>query len=384
MKKTLLLLFVIFSCLVSKAADGIRVDGVTFANGATMYVGCGTDITMTMSAWVSPSLSVYAYDLTDYPSGWTAVDCGDNCYSFTTNFSSSGLIKFRYTNLSGSITGTVSLYMTRIDPTLMVTGPDVVCGSTATFGFSGTYYTGPPSYSSSNPSVMSINSSTGVATVTGNGSVTIQATVSTLCGSTPISKTVQVGTYTPAQFSVSGPSQTCPYPDESEVYVSINPVTAPTSISGYNWTYSSNWPFGYSPSGYDYKLVPPSAGFGSAWVKLSIQNACGWSLPYQWDIFESSGCAGFFSVAPNPSTGNVISILFSETVVSKGAPEKVEIFSEESGLLIMSLSDIEKKLTQGKKLEIDVSMLKRGAYVIHVTGSKFVGNKTKKTKIILL
>ena len=177
----------------------------------------------------------------------------------------------------------------------LISGPEYLCSGSSSYTLSGVLAGTSLNWSLSGGFVSIPGGSTAnsvTTTFSYNGKSTLTASITDGCGTASRVNDIQAGAYSTSQFSVSGPSQICPFPDETEVYVSINVSTAPSSIDGYSWTYSSNFPYGYSPSGNDYKLVPPNPGFGSAWVKLSIQNTCGWSIPWQWDISEASGCSG--------------------------------------------------------------------------------------------
>lgn len=364
----------------------MKINGTAYSGSYTLP--CGTT-PFTASVDAVTNATNYNWSFSSGGSGWSISGSGTSV-TVTPSANSAATLRVIATRSDvSSISRTQTLSMSRPAPgagVSAISGTDYLCSGTSSYSLSGLTGGMSASWSVANGSATIPGSSTGSsvnATYSYSGSNTLTATIydAACAASTTRSKAFQVGTYSTSQFSVTGPTQTCPYPDATEVYVTINTSTAPSPISGYNWTYSSNWPFGYSPSGYDYKLVPPNAGFGSAWVRLSIQNGCGWSIPYQWDVSEAS-CSGFFVVSPNPAS-DILNVQFPETTSLTGSADAVELYSEATGEVVKRLSAQERKLKTNKKIIIDVSSLPKGTYFLRITDSKFTGNKTKVARVVL-
>ena len=227
---------------------------------------------------------------------------------------------------------------------------------------------------------MTINSTTGLATKVNDGWTTLTATLTGVCESFVLTKNVYVGVLTTSLFSIQGPGEVCPGMsgdhDDSYYYYS-----GPASATEYNWTYSSHWPFGYSPSIDDLKLVNPPPGFNVAWVKLSVKNICGWSLQQHRNVFEQSNCGSMFLVYPNPAN-QVLHIEFDENLKESFIPETVSLFAEKSKTSVMTfqVKDVITRDSKNNAISMDIQGLERGVYYLHV---KSWDGKVEKLRVLM-
>lgn len=265
-----------------------------------------------------------------------------------------------------------------------INGADIVCWST-TYTIDAVPSGASVSWSSSNPSLLSIDPSTGNANKLGSrGSVTITATVSKGCGNIQLKKTVWVGT-----------------PDLEMTFNTINVVPSSTvyvSADSYNYLdLITNSPLGgltyntvnFAGSG-DIGLtitsqttaspeiyVHNSSSYGYRTLQSSISNYCGST----YEEFNLEMFSFFKSAYPNPAV-DYLTIEFNSINDLSRLPDAIDFINEKSikKELSLSIEDIRKdsKNLNGNKYRIDISNLERGIWYLHAR------KKNHKTEVIRL
>ncbi len=272
------------------------------------------------------------------------------------------------------------------------TGHDFVC-STETFAVSNLPSGSTVSWGSSNPSVLSINSTTGVATKAASGLATITASVSNTCGGN-------------IQFQHLVFSGT---PDNSKIYVTDANGNLPIVLDNYGTISAKAVYQDYFPAGavtqFEWDVFYGNVT-QSTWLQfpamkevdiyyangsnpptqqvyIRAKNVCGWG---EWDeLIWSVDNWFFFSyvVYPNPATDQ-LQIEFERTDNLKGLPKTINLFSDKSTIPVKEIVVEEayrKQLISDNKLMIDVSELSRGVYFLHVS---YGDKKEKEIHRILL
>ena len=256
-----------------------------------------------------------------------------------------------------------------------ISGPNIVC-STSNFTLSGTA-AGPVSWSSSNSSILTINSSTGVASrvAFGSGEVTITATINTGCGNVQLTKVVWVGNPELKHININ----TAPCAGHSQ--------TITTSVAGNPTSLSWNMLSGHGSSAIFFDYGDGSAYFDSYAflcydLRLEMYNACGYSEHNVTICVED--CSFAFKVFPNPAK-DYINIQFDNFTNKNMLPGKILFYEEETIKVALELDSkqILSKVNNEGILRIDVSNLNRGIYYIHLIPNSENGNKIDKVRILL-
>ena len=309
---------------------------------------------------------------------------------------SGSLMVFDYTQShrflgSDDIAGVQSLYGTPSNN--FINGPDIVC-ATSSFTVDGVPSGATVTWTSSNTSLLTINSTSGVASRVGDGLVTITATVSIGCGSVALTRTIWVG---PPKIeimlangnTVYSPYSLCLY---SSYNLSANYFGSPTSST---WTIVDNTS-GASVLSSSLNNAQISSGNtqGSFSLQVALTNACGSASPIPFYEFNVNPCFYYtYTASPNPAKDYLI-IEFENSQEEKNFPESVELFLETTYGTIAPVRKMEirdetskQQLKASKKITFDVRGLARGRYVLRITKEKEVETETAKkveTKHIVL
>lgn len=209
-----------------------------------------------------------------------------------------------------------------------ISGPSLIC-TTGQFTAIASV-----TWSSSNPSGLSIDTNTGLATRLNNfnGQVTITATINSGCGSMNVTRNVNVGNYLP--IGTSSYNSNCSGNTFNILNTSLSAVcTANTPISfSYKITDSNYSNFVYTPvsvpsgatwsfsGGNLYMTVttPPSQGSRSATIALSATGPCG-TYNINFTSTAVNIYSSFFTISPNPSQGNVTVSMENENLLNDGS-----------------------------------------------------------------
>ena len=230
------------------------------------------------------------------------------------------------------IAGISSLYGSP-QSNIPITGSQVVC-TNASFSLQDQPTGTTLNWSSSNPSGLSIDTNTGLATRLNNfnGQVTITATINSGCGSVNVTRNVNVGNYLP--IGTSSYNSNCSGNTFNILNTSLSSVcTANTPISfSYKITDSNYSNFVYTPvsvpsgatwsfsGGNLYMTVttPPSQGSRSATIALSATGPCG-TYNVNFTSTAVNIYSSFFTISPNPSQGNVTVSMENENLLNDGS-----------------------------------------------------------------
>jgi hypothetical protein len=259
-----------------------------------------------------------------------------------------------------------------------ISGPSVIC-STGTFSipnYSSTY--GDISWSSSNPSVLTIDPNTGAATRVGtsNGSVTITATINSSCGNSPVSlkKTVWLGV--PMFTNVSnngvpvafGGTTANPYIVNANNIVEVDAIGSNGQI---NFTLGGSPYFvnGHADNSYIYEFICKYPN-NNIYLSFYAGNSCGSN---SGDIyFCNSNCTGGITSStvrtglsvtafPNP-VSNMLIVQMSDSLANGSTlnqPYQLLLFNRFSQT-VYSIQSYD------KNLQIPVSNLPADVYYLNV------------------
>lgn len=213
-----------------------------------------------------------------------------------------------------------------------------------------------------------------------NGSVQLRATVDlngTVCTNIIKAKDLAVGTLIPADFRLRDPFTNNPVYflcRDQPTYVKIahdggiNPIDWQWNVSGAYITYDN----AYS----DHSRVTLRPYSYNVTVQVRAQNSCGWS---QWGNVSPDiiSCGGFFAVYPNPADTEVFIATNTESTVSSQTSVAPRNTMADFGAITMELYDFsgnrvkKEKFTKGtSNIRIDVSSLKKGIYILKLTGKE--------------
>lgn len=367
------LLLIAISAATSQGANGLIINGSQYNSGQSAYIPCGENQTVTINAWTNTTtsaVSILAGSL--LPSGWTATYCGGNCLSLNTSASSGGWLKVEYLTTSGEQKW-VQVFVSRTPLNHLINGPDLICGTTATYTFSGSFYTGSPSWSSSNPFVLSINSSTGVATVHGSGPVILTATVNTSCGPTPTQRTIHVGKPTvtaleASAFMCNGASQ------ELTATISGSPTFRQWAVTSGNASNAYLTDYG---NGRCYFNSYINDCYG---LQIQMTNTCGSSLDGITICVDN--CGARYAIYPNP-TSEYINLKIQDFNPSTTLPTYIQLFGEDTQVAVKTLGrdQIRKVIDETGVLNIPIHGLTKGNYYLHVFSDGPEGKKLDKVRV---
>ena len=141
MKRIFTILIFSFLHYVSYAwTGGPRINNVNYPNGATIYIPCGTGLTLTIEVWRDSGLgnAPYLGTPTMIPGWLENQGCPNNTICLNANASSGGNVSFSYSNLDGHYSGQANFTVSRNPIDLVINGTSPFC-STATYSLSGTY-----------------------------------------------------------------------------------------------------------------------------------------------------------------------------------------------------------------------------------------------------
>lgn len=227
-----------------------------------------------------------------------------------------------------------------------MSGPEIVC-LTATFTTNSS--TIPVTWTSSNNSILTINSS-GFAQKVGSssGQVLITATLN-VCGSNiSVTKFIYVGIPPTPSLSITGVAP----------YGAVDVNTTNAMYGTYNW-YRDN-SFIQSTSSSWGTLNGGSCGTNHN-MTVEISNTCGTS-PQSSPSFYSFPCS-FMVVYPNPAN-EVLTFDFGATENTTSLPNEIRLYNEKSNIVRSFIPETAIK-NDGNKVQLDVKDLPRGIYYLH-------------------
>ena len=265
-----------------------------------------------------------------------------------------------------------------------VSGPYIICTS-ANYIISDLAAGASVVWSSSNSSLLPINSSTGIATKSGapssNGWVTLTATITMPSCSQNVTRTKQVWVGPP---KVDNINNTTGYTICTGIPETLVALPAPQAIgTSYNWTIVSA-SSGYFEGGVTNQsyaeFTNPTAE--TTQIAVAASNSCG-SQGASINL-TSVNCLMSYTVYPNPAS-DFITIGFDEPVNFEGLPIEIVMYSEKSTNPLQTI-DVRKVFSQkgfvnDKEIKIDVKNLARGVYYLHFKYGK--KNEPKSHRIVL-
>lgn len=239
-----------------------------------------------------------------------------------------------------------------------ITGPSLIC-TNGTLTLQNQPIGFPVTWSSSNPTNLSINETTGVATRQNNfnGQVTITASITGACVN--FTKNIWVGH---AQIEdIDYPTSTvAPYQ-----LIPLSIVTPPNSSNGYYKAEINRMGGGYSHTTYGNVMEFSLPTTGTYNVKVYADNACGWPQNFYPLVFFCMEGGGMFAVYPNPASETLAieskdqySIDNGQAANKQASKIFYKLYDPNSGHIV-----IEGNLSTNRT-EIDVSKLSKGKYLL--------------------
>lgn len=334
-----------------------RSPNISISTPPPSGIRCGVPFTASV-----PELScATSYNWT-VPSGWTISGTGRT--RTITPLGTSGTISVNIPVTGGCTITTSQNIMAPFSH--VINGPSLIC-STGSFSV-GTLPAGSSiSWSSSNPSGLSINSSTGSVTrVNGyNGPITVTVHISNQCGTGSFTRNVWVGTPHITNMRVnnqpvfpSQPVSLCP----GNHFLNVTPVGGNVGVA--TWTVPSGVPHWIGNNTMDFTF--PSS-MSSITISARASNSCGQGANYNFFLTRQTwGCPSSFAMVayPNP-TSDILNIEMMP-VTAEVSKEDAPLI--ESAILLNSEGrEMAKGYREGSKIVFDVRSLKKGFYFIHVT-----------------
>ncbi|MEO6870168.1 MAG: T9SS type A sorting domain-containing protein [Ginsengibacter sp.] len=294
-------------------------------------------------------------------------------------------------NVSATVTANGTQYNTNqssisiTPPSLSISGNSVLCSGSATYSVSNLPCNASVIWSASPAGIVSLsctscNSTT--ITKTGDGSVTLTATVSNVCGSNPIVLNKQVAVGYSLTGTISG-SNTPMYTVNS---ISAGPTTVTfqwPGVTGISCYQSSSNP-SVSQTGFIY--YPSQSKF---WFTLSS----GQSITVS---FSGTGCGGttiatrsftvsthYYMVTPNPASSSITISPNAQSYEQKTS----NIQATSNGIRLITITDVTGVVKQqqefggnASKVQMNVSNLPRGTYFVQIKD----GRTTTETLQLLI
>lgn len=274
-----------------------------------------------------------------------------------------------------------------------LSGPNFVC-TTGNYSANNVPSGATVTWSSTNPSAVSINSSTGVATKIASGPAQIVATISGPCGpSYKVAKHVFSGAPDPNRIYVTDGNGNLPI-----ILDNYGTITAKAAylddpfiagISQFQW----NVPNGnvtqttwlQSPAMREVDIFYSNGMNPSTQqVYIRAENDCGWGL---WDelVWEVDNSFFFaYTIHPNPAKEKLY-VSFEKADRVEGLPKTISLFNEKSNIPIQQI-DVWSKFQQAamanNQIVFDVSGLARGRYFLHIEYDNGK-SKTAKHQVVL-
>lgn len=327
-------------------------------------VMCSNNSTKNYS--VSPVTGAESYIWT-LPSGWSG-SSSSNSITVTPNGLNGGNISVRA--VAGSIqsassTKNISVLLYDEGNPPHVSGNDLVCSSG--------YYTlnnqpgsSSLSWSSTNTSHISINSSTGVATYTGNGGTYITATVTTACGNFQKNKFVWSGNPDLTKKIDGVIAGTTPVSPGNLYNLTAQSQSPSTSFNYNNYYGTGDMTIDlYTPNSPNTQMyVYGTTTNGSRHVRVTATNSCG--SYYQDFVFYIPSF--FKAVYPNPAK-DYLTLEFNDLSNKTGLPDAIELINGKSiqKELTLSIDNLLKdiKNINGNKYHLNIRHLDRGIWYLH-------------------
>ena len=313
-----------------------------------------------------------SYNWTGIPSGWTGTS-STGSIELTPNGENGGTLSVTIGLSTGSsvvVTRTIG-YTSDPPPALSISNnngyrefcagesftyiANVPTGYTSTFGFDWYADTGVLINGSSSSASSPVHTTTNSVTVTvagqAYGTKFIHARVNNLkcpAGYYGWSQT-RVGVYSNEEFNINGPSAVCPntVADYTSSYIDGD-------ITGYQWSAPSGWSSSGQGTPYFHVSVPATYSGEQAAITLRLGNRCGYTNTP--DVLPLSlGYCGF-SVSPNPASST---LTITDLNLNDGE-------TAEARMVDKSNNQVKRVISQNGKIEIDVSKLPNGQYILLV------------------
>ncbi len=376
---------------------GIQVNGVYFANGSTVEIGClSGELQFTAIGNGSSKPSTQASF--DYPSGWQLTQSIDDLNKkLQPDLTTGGIVKFSHVNLGSgnTIWFNVTVYINIVRPlptNLSVTGDAFICdGQTKTYNLSGSQPGDQFSWST-NLSGSSNSTSLQVSKGSANGLSYVTANVTTAngCGTFSSSYNVWAGVPSIQTMTANGnivyPNSTYDLCPSSAYNLGIDNQGSASSAS---WSIVDNTSGASIISSYPNSAqISSGSNQGSFSVQIALSNTCGSASPIPSYDFSVTSC-GYraYTVSPNPAKDE-FAVDFESSMEEKNIPEQFDLIPESTYGSSKSVRTFDMRgetaINQAKssrKLTFNVQDLPRGRYILRIMKEK--EDKVETHRIVL-
>jgi hypothetical protein len=271
--------------------------------------------------------------------------------------------------VNGTAYNSNSIGVTNTQPSLYINGNSAFCSGTGSYNIPGLPCNATVSWSSSNSNIATITPTGNPVTLTktGDGSVTITATISGVACliNNILTKSVAVGNPQASNITLWNSKSTTTI-GSPVAFVAGYPPANRCQILSTDWqifTMGASINTGSVPcepdNGTSKYIFFQSTG--TAYVQARVQNSCGWS---NWSAAVPIQVTSGFLISPNPAT-DVITIQEKQSSTAKDGITAVKIFDNAGNL------KKQMKCTSGaKQVKINVADLKPGMYYVEISSGQ--------------
>lgn len=195
----------------------------------------------------------------------------------------------------------------------------------------------------------------------GNGTATINASVTSSCGNTIVSKSLTVGSPAP------GPITTDFGVPPGRITAQIDDVPGATS---YKWYLDGVLKFNTTATSVFFSRRPNDCGTGY-YIAVEAVSSCGTS-PQTYVYVPAPDCAGGYIVSPNPSSSTLV-VSYEEKDENKSLQEvlkrdfEIKLYDNKSQILRSAVNK-----DKGNKVTLETGSIPNGNYFLHITEGKEV------------
>lgn len=385
---------------------------ISFTLPASTTFGCGTTTPQTFTVtnvYGTTGITNYTWNLGSASNNWLY---NGSPAPQTISTGTTGSIPLTpvcgavQSNISATVTANGNTYNTNTStvsttpPTISINGSNTICSGSSSYQIDGLPCNSMVVWSASPLGVVSFNPNANPVTLTqtGNGTITLTATISNVCGGNPIvisKSNIIVGAPTAIGIDFGAGGYTNMEEDCGDAaYFKVLYNAADHNYSGYlyvtasnatslSWTVVSNssipyWGWSTSNNGHTLYVSQKSAN-KSLSLKVTATNACGSiNNVYFFNtggvcpvMAQSTGGGANYLLAPNPAGNNV-------TISVNSAAKNSEAVSFAQIQVYDGIGNLKKQLKYGsgtRHAQINITDLKPGYYYVEIGNGKTAERK---------
>lgn len=167
---------------------------------------------------------------------------------------------------------------------------------------------------------------------------------------------------------ILGPVAMCPEDVES-----FNIESNPSNAIGYNWDTGIFTEISGQGTSQITLQAPSYNGWGSNYIALYIETACGWANSVGYTVYEHDQCSWYsYTISPNPA-GDHVEVQAKKKINKKEETEDFD-FTEVKNVEVKLYDKYSKEIKAGKlkdgRFRFDTSNLPNDIYIIHIINGK--------------